>query len=262
MLRAIRFTAYFGFVLDAETRAAIEKMAHLVARVSPERIAAELRAMTSRPGRRAALELLVETGLASVVLPDMAPKATREPAGRTAWLKAASIVEALDEPDLPLALAALAEDQIADPLPMTAERLRLSVREAKKAVWLRDAVAAIDAKGSRDLATSPWSQVQPMVAHEHAAALADLLRARAAYGRGAVDAAAWFTAQVARPRHEIDPPPLLTGHDLQAAGVPAGPAVGRTLAALRDLQLDGALRSRDDAMAWLRARTGPAGRDA
>ena len=51
MLRAVRFAAGFDFALDRDTRAAIERMTHLVVSVSPERIAAELRAMVSRPGR-------------------------------------------------------------------------------------------------------------------------------------------------------------------------------------------------------------------
>ena len=58
MLRAVRFAAGFDFALDHDTRAAIERMTHLVVSVSPERIAAELRAMVSRPGRGRALALL------------------------------------------------------------------------------------------------------------------------------------------------------------------------------------------------------------
>ncbi|MFM7109354.1 MAG: CCA tRNA nucleotidyltransferase, partial [Planctomycetaceae bacterium] len=145
MLRAVRFTAFFGFALEAETRAAMERMAHLVAGVSPERIAAELRAMTGRPGRRRALDLLAETGLAREVLPDLAPAAGAAAPHRGQWHEAARIIDAIDEPDLPLALAALAEGRGDDPLRATAGRLRLAVREAKKAAWLRDAVAAVGA---------------------------------------------------------------------------------------------------------------------
>jgi hypothetical protein len=54
-----------------------------------------------------------------------------------------------------------------------------------------------------------------------------------------------------RPREHLDPPPLLTGNDLLAAGVPAGRAVGQTLAALRTLQLDGQIVSRDAALEWV-----------
>ena len=243
MLRAVRFTAFFGFVLEHDTRAAIERMTHLVASVSPERVAAELRAMLSRPGRREALELLADTGLAREVLMEVAPPAI--PAAR--WQEATRIVAAFDEPDLPMALATLAEHAGTDVLARIPSRLRLSNREAKQAAWLHAGVVALAGPG--DPATQPWSQVQPWVAHEHAAALADVLRARAACGHGDPAVAAWLTAQVGRPRLEIDPPPLVTGDELLAAGVPPGKPIGAALARIRALQLDGGITSRDQALA-------------
>ena len=252
MLRAVRFAAGFAFALDGETRAAIEKMTHLVTTVSPERIAAELRAMVSRPGRRRALELLDETGLAREVLREVAP-ADGDAAAQADWQQAARIIDALDEPDLSTALAALFERAGGPPLRQVAARLRLSNREAKLACWLLDAVAAVGHAGSaEELATRPWSQVQPWLAHDDAFLLADLLRARADCGRGSGAAAAWVTAQIARPRDEIDPPPLLTGGDLLAAGVPAGRAMGEMLARLRALQLDGQIATREAALEWVK----------
>ena len=252
MLRAVRFAAGFAFALDGETRAAIEKMTHLVTTVSPERIAAELRAMVSRPGRRRALELLDETGLAREVLREVAP-ADGDAAAQADWQQAARIIDALDEPDLSTALAALFERAGGPPLRQVAARLRLSNREAKLACWLLDAVAAVGHAGSaEELATRPWSQVQPWLAHDDAFLLADLLRARADCGRGSGAAAAWVTAQIARPRDEIDPPPLLTGGDLLAAGVPAGRAMGEMLSQLRALQLDGKIATREAALEWVK----------
>jgi poly(A) polymerase len=251
MLRAVRFAAAFGFALDGETRAAIERMTHLVTTVSPERIAAELRAMVSRPGRRRALELLAETGLAKEVLPEIAPGAAGD-SGAEAWGEAARIIDALDEPSLASALAALYEPLGAAPLRQAANRLRLSNREVKLAGWLQEAVAMFNEPSEPnepDVAGRPWSEVQPWLAHEDAFLLADLLRARADCGRGSVATAAWVTAQIARPRHELDPPPLVTGADLLAAGVAAGPAMGATLARLRALQLDGVIATREEAIA-------------
>ncbi len=92
--------------------------------------------------------------------------------------------------------------------------------------------------------------MQPWIAHADAFRLADLLRARAACHRGSAEAAAWVTEQVARPRAEIDPPPLVTGADLMAAGIPEGKAVGVKLAAIRARQLDGEITSREAAIAW------------
>jgi len=243
MLRAIRFTAFFGFVLEHETRAAIERMAHLVTTVSPERVAAELRGMLSRTGRLRAVELLAETGLAREVLGEVAPPA----ADAAAWHEAARIIAAFDEPDLPMGLATLSEAVDEAALARICSRLRLSNRETKRAEWIRAGVAALE-RGPRP-AERPWSQVQPWVAHDDAAGLADVLRARAACGRGDAAAAAWLTAQVARPQAEIAPPPLVTGDELLAAGVPPGRPVGVALARIRALQLDGAIATKEEALA-------------
>jgi tRNA nucleotidyltransferase/poly(A) polymerase len=251
MLRAIRFAAAFGFALDGETRAAIEKMTHLVTTVSPERIAAELRAMVSRPGRRRALELLDETGLAREVLPEVAP-ADGDDSARASWQQAARIIDALDEPDLSTALAAIFETAGDERLRHAAHKLRLSNREVKLACWLVDAVATLGNATAEELAARPWSQVQPLLAHDDAFLLADLLRARADCGRGNPEAAAWVTGQASRPKAELDPPPLVTGSDLMAAGIPEGRAVGAALAALRAKQLDGEITSREAAIEWVR----------
>jgi tRNA nucleotidyltransferase/poly(A) polymerase len=230
-------------------------MAHLVTVVSPERIAAELRAMVSRPGRRRALELLHETGLAREVLPELLP-ADAAAGDATGWQEAARVVDALDEPELSAALAILTERLPADTTGRIASRLRLSNHEAKTARWLHEAVAAIGQDDGAALARRPWSGVQPWLAHPAAVVLADVLRARAACGRGDTAAARWVTEKLSLPRADLDPPPLLGGADLIAAGVPAGPPMGRLLAELRVLQLDGRIASRDDALAWVRGRAG------
>lgn len=250
MLRAVRFAAAFGFVLDADTRAAIDKMRHLVTTVSPERIAAELRAMVSRSGRRQALELLLETGLALEVLPEAAP-AAGDAADTASWDEAAQVVAALDEPEFGTALAAIHERVGPDALRATGTRLRLSNRDVKLAAWLLDAVAAVGKADDAALKRRPWSQLQPWIAHDDAFLLADLLRARASCGRGSAAAAAWVTEQAGRPREELDPPPLLSGNDLMQAGVPEGKAVGRLLAELRAKQLDGEIATREQAAEWV-----------
>jgi len=252
MLRAVRFAAAFGFVLDGETRAAIEQMRHLVTAVSPERIAQELRAMVTRPGRRRALDLLASTGLAGEVLPEVAPGVAGSTADTDlAWSMAARTIDALDEPGLPAALAAIFAGKGASLLGQAAARLRLSNRETRLALWLSEGTTRF---GEPGVESRRWSEVQPWLAADDAVQLADLLRARAACGRGDPGTAEWVTAQVARPRLELDPPPLVTGADLLAAGVPGGPEMGRTLARLRALQLDGEIATRDEGIARAVAR--------
>lgn len=242
MLRAVRFSAGFGFPLEAETRRAIERMGALVDSVSPERIAAELRAMCGRPGRGRALALLVDTGLAAPVFHEFADSHP------VFWSAAAVALDALDEPGLPLALAILCRHDAAA-IARLSRRLRLANQERKLAEWLVAAVAAIDPATDRASLTSrPWSQLQPWLAHAWRFRLADLLRALAATGAAPAETAAWVSDQVVRPAAELDPPHLLSGDDLLAIGVPAGPAIGQLLRKLRTLQLDGQLTSRDEAI--------------
>jgi poly(A) polymerase len=256
MLRAVRFAAAFGFALEEQTQAAIVRMAHLVTTVSPERIAAELRGIVTRSGRRRAFELLVQTGLAREVLPEAAP-ADGAAAEHAAWHDSARIIDALDEPEIASALAVLTLARPVETPRHIAARLRLSTRESKTACWLHEAVAFVDGNGGElggDLDQRPWSQLQPWLAHDAAFLLADVLRARAACGHGSAAAAGWVTAKLQMPQEQLDPPPLVTGNDLLAAGVPAGRAVGQTLSALRALQLDGRIATRDAAIGWVRAQ--------
>jgi hypothetical protein len=98
--------------------------------------------------------------------------------------------------------------------------------------------------------------VQPWLADPRAPRLTDTLRARAACGLGSATTAAWLTAQLARPRAELDPPPLVSGDDLVGLGIARGPAVGDMLKRLRRMHLDGGISSRDEALAIARAAAG------
>ena len=52
----------------------------------------------------------------------------------------------------------------------------------------------------------------------------------------------------------FDPPRLLTGGEVQELlGIPAGPDVGRALTAVRQAQVDGRVRTREEAVALLRS---------
>ncbi len=56
--------------------------------------------------------------------------------------------------------------------------------------------------------------------------------------------------------HLFDPPRLLTGEEVQALlGVPPGPEVGKALAAVRQAQVDGKVRTREEAERLLRRST-------
>lgn len=71
MLRAARFTAQLGFTLDTETAVAMEAMAGSIRNISAERVGEELSKLLRSDTPRAGLELLVESGLATIVLPEL-----------------------------------------------------------------------------------------------------------------------------------------------------------------------------------------------
>jgi len=71
MLRAARFTSQLGFTATAETIAAMTALAPRIEIVSVERITAELSKLLLSDSPRAGIQLLVDTGLAELVLPEI-----------------------------------------------------------------------------------------------------------------------------------------------------------------------------------------------
>jgi poly(A) polymerase len=71
MMRAARFTAQLGFTVDDETREAMSAMADRIEIVSAERVRDELSKLLLADEPRGGLELLVQTGLAEHVVPEI-----------------------------------------------------------------------------------------------------------------------------------------------------------------------------------------------
>ena len=71
MLRGARFVSQLGFSVAPRVRAAIEAMAGQLGRITAERVAAELDKMMLGANPVAGVELLVDTGLGDVVLPEV-----------------------------------------------------------------------------------------------------------------------------------------------------------------------------------------------
>ncbi len=71
MLRAVRFVAQLGLTPADEVVAALTAMSGELARITPERVQAELSKTLLQDAPRQALELFVSTGLADVVLPEL-----------------------------------------------------------------------------------------------------------------------------------------------------------------------------------------------
>jgi poly(A) polymerase len=71
MLRAARFVAQLGFTIAPRVRESIEDMATQLGRISAERVAAELDKLLLGDDPVAGIDLLVDTGMGEVVLPEV-----------------------------------------------------------------------------------------------------------------------------------------------------------------------------------------------
>ncbi len=241
MLRAIRFTATFDFQLEPETMDAVRQMADEMQVVSPERISAEMRQVLTDPHRAAGIRLLADSGLGAVILPEVG-EAFQSGSEQGGWrLK---VLDGLKKPEFPLALAVVLWPSVdAEGAKIIGDRWRLANKEIDRTAWLLQHHGTLDGAHRR-----PWSAVQRVLVAEGAADLLDWMEAeREASGADDADFR-WCRDQLARPREEIDPAPLVTGSDLIDHGVPRGPVYRQLLDRVRNAQLDGQIDSRTAAL--------------
>jgi poly(A) polymerase len=242
MLRAVRFTAAFDFTLDADARAAIAEMAPQIHAVSAERIAMEMQRLLTDSNRASGVRLLLETGLAAEVLPEIVPRNDAERAGLDSTL--AVLARLPGDVRFAVALAALLLPRVeAAGADAVCRRWRLSNKETDLVGWLVQNHTAID-----QAATMPWSKLQPLLVAEE---IGDLLTLVEATTPGSA-AAAHCRRLLAQPRDALDPPPLLTGDDLLANGIPSGPQYRMLLERIRAAQLDGEARTKPEALALVK----------
>ena len=118
MLRAARFVSQLGFTLAPRVREALESMAGEIRRITVERVSAELSKLLLGANPRAGVELMVDTGLAEHVLPEvpaMRLEIDEHHQHKDVYTHSLIVLEqaiALEdgEPDLVLRLAALLHD--------------------------------------------------------------------------------------------------------------------------------------------------------
>ncbi|HEY2725124.1 MAG TPA: CCA tRNA nucleotidyltransferase [Pseudonocardiaceae bacterium] len=118
MLRAARFVSQLGFHLAPRVREAMTAMAPEIRRITPERVQAELAKLLLGAHPRAGVELMVDTGLADHVLPElpaMRLEIDEHHQHKDVYSHSLTVLEQAialedDGPDLVLRLAALLHD--------------------------------------------------------------------------------------------------------------------------------------------------------
>jgi tRNA nucleotidyltransferase/poly(A) polymerase len=251
MLRAVRFAAAYGLSIDTATMAAVREQAPELKVVSAERIAAELRRILTHASRERGVELLRESQLMPVILPESSAIVEED----TKWQRLRAILRRLESPSFAVALAVFVRDMRPPELSAKdfaaeiAFRWRLANEERDEVAWLLAHEELI-----RTAPQQPWPKLQRVLAEEkHLAPLLQYATAVAEEIDGSPAAVEYCRGRIAGPREHWDPPPLITGNDLLAIGLRPGPRIRAILDHLRDAQLEGTITSHAEGIGLARS---------
>jgi poly(A) polymerase len=262
LLRAIRFAARFDLTIESKTAHAIASHADHLKRISPERIAEELRLMLTPITRAAAWEMLWRFRLLHVILRPLPDEGVDWPPygdRGTRWLF--PLVAAAESISFGLALAALTLCFRRSSRELPSEQSLLTPREIQRAVQaLRttlkisndeaDAMAGAMTIGQLLLPDPPGiAQLKRFLARPHARDARRLLDALGQSSYELSPRVQWLNEQFEQlGQSEIAPAPLITGDDLTAAGLTPGPIFKRVLDAVYDAQLEDGVSTKQEAM--------------
>jgi len=275
LLRAVRFAARLNYQIEEGTLRAIQRLHHLILKVSAERVRDELIRILTDGGARRGFELLDETGLLADILPEVAAmKGVAQPPEYhpegDVWIHTLLLLEKLENPSATLAMGALLHDVGKPPTFRVAERIRFD-GHVEKGVEMATAimnrlrfssdqirqVTALIANHMRfkDVPQMKESTLKRFLRVEKFSEHLELHRLDCLSSHGHLDHYELMRQKwTEMPASELKPPPLITGQDLIAAGYQPGPAFARILAAVEDEQLESRIRTAEEAMALVRAR--------
>jgi poly(A) polymerase len=274
MLRAVRFAARFEYAIEAETLAAIQRLAQGIQVVSRERVRDELTKMLTEGHARRAFLLLDESGLLREVLPEISlMKGVEQPSEfhpeGDVFVHTLLLLENLPHPcSAALAWGALLHD-VGKPATFRAapdrirfdghvgvgvkiaeeicRRLRFSSDDTEQVLALVDNHMRFGHVTRMKESTLKKFLRMPGF-DEHLA----LHRADSLASHGNLSTYQLIQKKLAEiPPAEIRPAALVTGDDLIAAGYAPGPRFREILEAVEDAQLEGRLLSRDQALEFV-----------
>jgi poly(A) polymerase len=274
MIRAVRFAASLDFVIEDATFRAIQDLAPTITDIAWERIGDEITRILTEGGARRGFELLDESGLLKVLLPEIdALKGTWQspdyhPEGDV-FTHTILLLSHLKAPSESLAYGCLLHD-VAKPLCFRREGERATFygHTEKGAEMAEEILKRL--KRGRAL----WERVSYLVRHhlrlvqapnmrlstlkrflreDGIEELLELARIDALSSNGDLRYYDFCVARLSELEHEeIRPAPLLRGGDLIDLGFTPGPLFAEILRQVEDRQLGGELRSREQALDWVR----------
>jgi tRNA nucleotidyltransferase/poly(A) polymerase len=240
MLRAVRFSTQLDFAIEPATWSAIRSNAGNIARISGERIAMELEGILVNPNRAAGASMLIESGLVEAIFPGLAGEQAES---------AVSILNQLRKKvDFALALACFFAGGETEFAIRSCRVLKLSRNQNKHVKFLlANRSKLLDDKMS-------LADLKKILAEPYFWDLYELQRAIQKAGGDGRKSTAALTSLRKRIKAlgdvELQPKPLLNGHDLIRLGAVPGPDLGQLAEEMYIAQLEGTLQSPEQAEQW------------
>jgi poly(A) polymerase len=277
MMRAVRFAARFGFEIGQATFRAIQRHVKEIHQVSPERLREELTKMLTEGAARRAFELLDETWLLGQVLPEIAAmKGVEQPAQfhpeGDVWIHTRMMLEGLPKGASPaLAWGVLLHDVGKPPTFQSAvetgDRIRFNnhvevgVRMAE-AICKRlrfstedtEQIAALVANHMKFGAVEEMrkSTLKRFVRQPHFDRHLALHRLDCLSSHRNLDSYEFVQRFLKEtPPEQVRPERLLGGDELQEMGYRPGPQFAEILRSVEDAQLEGVIRTKEEAKEYV-----------
>jgi poly(A) polymerase len=276
MLRAVRFATVLDYKIDKQTWDALVANAPSIVEISAERIREELVRIFLSPNRVRGWDLLDETGLMRAILPEIEPMKGCEqpeqfhPEGDV-FRHTRLMLEMLPEKvSVPLVFSVILHD-VAKPVTATVDetgRIRFNAHDRIGAEMtekimerLRFSRAEIDATVEmvrqhmvfKDVPNMRVAKLKRFMARPTFEEELELHRVDCASSHRMMDNYDFLLQKREEFANEpIIPPPLVRGEDLIALGLRPGPRFGEILEAVETRQLEGELRTREQALDWVK----------
>jgi tRNA nucleotidyltransferase/poly(A) polymerase len=285
LMRAVRFAARFGFSVESATLAAIRRQAGEVSVVSAERLREELTKLLTEGAARRGFELLDETGLLAMVLPEVAAmKGVQQPPQYhpegDVWTHTLLMIDEL-EAGAPATLAwgvllhDVGKPPTFRPIAETGDRIRfdghvdVGVRMAE-VICRRFRFSNEDAQQIlalitnhmkfKDVGRMRQATLKRFVRMPRFEEHMELHRLDCASSNRRLEAYNFVKKMLVETApEEIRPVKLLNGDDLLAMGYKRGPLFSQILASLEDAQLESKLKSREEAERYVLGKFKPKG---
>ena len=277
MLRALRFAAVLGFEIEAGTWSAIRADAQEIAIISPERIRDELLKMLVNPNRLRGFDLLDQSGLLAVILPEIeALKGCDQPEQfhpeGDVFVHTRLMLSLLaPEASGPQVLAVLLHD-IGKPRVRSFDPVDRRIRfnghdrvgaEMAEKVMTRlrfprhEIDQVVDAVSNhmvfKDVRQMRPAKLRRFMARPHFGIELELHRIDCAGSHGDLENYHFLINKESEFAQEpLIPARLVRGDDLIAMGLKPGPRIGELLEAVQTAQLEGEIKTRREALELLR----------